>query len=291
VAHALTRRLLGRGSRPQLGGACACLALVSWTAVCLFPAYWLLVTSFKGADEITTVPPSFWIRRPTTANYEHILFAVEVPLVRWLWNSLVVSVGSTIGTVLVCGMAGYAFARLRFRGRETLFWALLATTLVPDWSTLVPALVWTRTLGLHDTHWVLILPHLASPFAVFLVRQFMVTHPRELFDAARVDGATEVGIWWRIAMPLARPALAALGAFTFIGSWNDFLWPLVVTNKAAMFTAQVGVVTMRSLVLGSGPQYGVVMATAVVLSLPPVLAFFLMQRHLVRGLTMGALKG
>jgi multiple sugar transport system permease protein len=146
-------------------------------------------------------------------------------------------------------------------------------------------------LGLHDTYTVLILPSIASPFAVFLIRQFVVTLPSELFDAAKVDGASELVQWWRIAMPLSRPVLAALGMFTFVGTWNEFLWPLVVMNSASMFTVQVGVVTMRNLVQGGGADYGLVMATAVVLSLPPIVAFLTMQKYLVRGLTIGALKG
>jgi len=292
IARASTRtadRPLWRRFSP--GGVLLRLALIGWALICLFPVYWLIITSLKAPSEITTIPPSFWIRRPTLENYQYIFSAVELPMVRWLWNSTIVSVGSTAGTLLICGMAGYAFARKRFRGRDAIFWMLIATLLIPGWSTLVPALVWTKLLGLHDTYWVLILPNFASPFAVFLIRQFTVTQPGELFDAARVDGAGEIGIWWRIAMPLAKPVLAALGTFVFIGTWNEFLWPLVVTNKASMFTAQVGVVTMRSLVQGSGPQYGVIMATAVVLSLPPIVAFLIMQRQLVRGLTVGALKG
>lgn len=286
-----TRSGLARTIRRAWSGQTIALGLlIVWATLSLFPVYWLMITSLKGQGEIGVLPPSMWVKSPTLENYVYI-FSTEVPFVQWLWNSTIVSIGSTVGTLLVCSLAGYSFARKRFWGRDALFWSLIATMLIPGWSTLVPSLVWVRQIGLLDTYWVLILPQVASPFAVFLMRQFLVTQPSELFDAARVDGCGEIGLWWRIAMPLAKPVLAALGTFVFIGTWNDFLWPLVVINKASMFTAQVGVVTMRSLVFMGGMQYGFVMATAVVLSLPPILAFLVMQRQLVRGITVGALKG
>jgi len=286
VGHSTAR------ARPRIpiSQALAFLGLVIWAVIALFPVYWLVITSFKAATEIRSLPPSFGIQQPTLDNFA-FLFAYPVPLPRWLFNSSLVSIGATVGTLLVCAAAAYAFARKRFPARDMLFWSLIASMLIPGWSTLVPSYVWTRILGLHDTYTVLILPAIASPFAVFLIRQFLVTLPSELFDAARVDGASEIGLWWRIAMPLCKPVLAALGMFTFVGTWNDFLWPLVVMNSASMFTIQVGVVTMRNLVQGGGSDYGLVMATAIILSAPPVVAFLAMQKYLVRGLTVGALKG
>jgi multiple sugar transport system permease protein len=289
AARARERSATPRPSLPVLQ-IVGMLGLITWAAIALFPVYWLIITSLKPAAEIRSLPPSFGLQNPTLDNFI-FLFNFPVPLTRWLLNSSVVSVAATAGTLLICSAAAYAFARKRFPARDFLFWALIASMLVPGWSTLVPSYVWTRMLGLHDTYSVLILPSIASPFAVFLIRQFLMTLPSELFDAAKVDGASELVQWWQIAMPLSRPVLAALGMFTFVGTWNEFLWPLVVMNSASMFTVQVGVVTMRSLVQGGGADYGLVMATAVVLSLPPVVAFLMMQKHLIRGLTIGALKG
>ncbi|MGH2459709.1 MAG: carbohydrate ABC transporter permease, partial [Chloroflexota bacterium] len=227
---------------------------------------------------------------PSLDNFSQ-LFDSNQPILRWLANRGIVSIGSTIGVLIVCSLAGYSFSRMRFRGRDTIFWSLIATMLIPGWTTLVPLYVWTRILDIHNTYWVLILPGMASPFAVFLCRQFIVTLPGELFDAARVDGCSELGLWARIALPLSKPVLAVLGIFTFIAQWNDFLWPLVVIDKPELFTIQVGVVTLQSFIEGAGPQYGLIMATAVTLSLPPIVAFLIMQRYLVQGLTIGALKG
>ncbi|HVC33397.1 MAG TPA: carbohydrate ABC transporter permease [Chloroflexota bacterium] len=275
---------------PWLGRTVVVVGLGGWAATSLFPMYWMVITALKGPAEITALPPSMWVHVPTLANLVYV-FTAPVPFIRWLGNSTIVSTSSTFGTLAICSSAGYSFARMRFRGRDAIFWSLIATMLVPGFSTLIPSYVWTQMLGLHDTYWVLILPSFASPFAVFLTRQFIVTLPSELFDAGRVDGCSEFGLWWRIAIPLSQPVLAALGTFVFVGSWNDFLWPLVVISKLTMFTVQVGVVTMQGFVQGAGPDYGTIMATALVLSIPPIVAFLFMQRYLVSGLTIGAIKG
>lgn len=290
VGRPSTARRARRRWALSVGQSLALIGLIVWTIILLFPAYWMVITAFKGPSEVQAIPPSFWVKAPTLDNFTQ-LFDSNQPIARWLWNSAVVSVGATVGVLVVCSLAGYSFARKRFRGRDTIFWALIATMLIPGWTTLVPLYVWTRMLDLHNTYWVLILPGMASPFAVFLCRQFIVTLPGELFDAARVDGCSELGLWARIVLPLSKPVLAVLGIFTFIAHWNDFLWPLVVIDRPEMFTIQVGVVTLQAFIEGAGPQYGLIMATALVLSLPPIVAFLVMQRYLVQGLTIGALKG
>jgi len=270
------------------------LILTAWALFSLFPLYWCVITSLKLPADISAVRPSLVVTRFTLESYRQFLQGVgysNAPVGRWFHNSVLVTVATTIGVLLVCSTAGYSFARKRFWGRDALFWTLIFTMLIPGWSTLVPAYVLTRQWHMHDTYWVLILPALPAPFGVFLIRQFTVTLPDELFQAARVDGASELQLWSRIALPLSRPVLATLGMFTLIGSWNEFLWPLLVLNKSRMFTLLVGASTIMYQFRGSGPNYGIAMAVAVLMSVVPVAGFLLMQRQMIRGLTIGALKG
>ena len=188
-------------------------------------------------------------------------------------------------------MAGYAFARKRFPGRDLIFWGIIITMLVPGWSTIIASYVWTLQLGLHDTYWGLILPGMASAFSVFLFRQFAVTLPEELFQAAKIDGASEWQAYTNVLLPLSRPVLAALAMFVLVDSWNEFLWPLLIINKQAMYTVPVGVNLIMYQIKGQGPDYGIGMAAAVVLSIVPVVGFLLVQRQMIEGLTVGALKG
>ncbi len=163
--------------------------------------------------------------------------------------------------------------------------------LVPAWSTIIASYVLTLKLGMHDTYWALILPGLASPFALFLFRQFAVTLPDELFQAARIDGAHELQLWWMITLPLSRPVLATLAIFTFTYHWNDFLWPLLVLNRPQIYTMPVGVSIIMFQLKGTGPAYGIGMSAAILMSVLPIVAFLLMQRQMIQGITIGSLKG
>ena len=184
-----------------------------------------------------------------------------------------------------------SFARKRFPGRDKLFWLIISTMLVPAWSTIIASYVLTLKLGMHDTYWALILPGLASPFALFLFRQFAVTLPDELFQAARIDGAHELQLWWMITLPLSRPVLATLAIFTFTYHWNDFLWPLLVLNRPQIYTMPVGVSIIMFQLKGTGPAYGIGMSAAILMSVLPIVAFLLMQRQMIQGITIGSLKG
>jgi multiple sugar transport system permease protein len=270
------------------------LVLVAWALFALFPLYWGLLTSFKAPQDVATLPPSIVITRPSVENYRLFFQGVGIsnaPVGRWFINSVLVTTATTLGTLLLASLAGYSFARKRFWGRDAIFWALIATMLIPEWSTIVPTYVLAHWLDMFDTYWVLILPGLASPFAVFLVRQFMLTLPEEIFQAAKVDGAGELQLWYRIALPLSKPVLGTLGVFVLVGSWNQFLWPLLVLNKSQMFTLLVGASTITTQIQGAGPSYGIAMAVAVIMSVVPVVAFLIMQRQLIRGLTIGGVKG
>lgn len=278
----------------SVGRWLALLLLIGWAVFSLFPLYWGISTSLKPPEDVATIPPSFVIRRLSVENYRRFLLGVGVanaPVMRWLFNSCLVTAATTLGTLLLASLAGYSFARKRFWGRDLIFWSLIGTMLIPEWSVIVPTYVLTHQMDLHDTYWVLILPALASPFAVFLVRQFMLTLPEELFQAARVDGANELQLWYHIALPLSRPVLGTLGIFVLVGSWNQFLWPLLVLNKSHMFTLLVGASTIIYQIQDTGPNYGISMAVAVIMSVIPVTAFLIMQRQMIRGLTIGAIKG
>jgi len=270
------------------------LVLIMWAAFSLFPIYWAFITSFKPPDDVSSLPPKVYLTEVSFHSYDSLFKGVGVANANvglWFLNSCIVTAGTMVGTLLLASLAGYSFAKKEYPGRDYMFWMLIATMLIPGWATLVPQYLFTGQLGLHDTFWVLILPGLASPFAVFLVRQFMITLPSELFQAARVDGASEWQLWSRIALPLSRPVLGTLAVFTLVSSWNQFLWPMLVLNKNRKFTLLVGASTIMYQFQDRGPTYGISMAVAVLMSAVPVITFLILQRQMVRGLTIGALKG
>ena len=291
-------RLLKRYVFPEGWGSflqyVAFLLVLLLAVISVFPLYYCIITSLKPPEEVATVPPSLVLRRVSLQSYRDFLEGTGVanaPVSRWFLNSTVVTIVNTAGVLLINSLAGYSFARKQFPGKQVLFALIISTMLVPGWSTIIASYALTFKMGLHDTYWVLILPALASPFAVFLVRQFMLTLPTELFQAAIVDGASEFQLWSRIAIPLCKPVLAVLGLFTIIGSWNDFLWPLLVLNKSHMYTLPVGVSVIMYQIQGRGPDYGIAMSAAILMSIVPIVAFLLMQKQMVQGLTIGALKG
>ncbi len=272
----------------------ALLMVIILAIVALFPLYFALVTSFRLPEDVGTVPPKLGFSTPSVENYMTFFRGAGAsgsPVSRWFLNSLIVTVASTIAVPFLASLAGYAFARKRFPGRDLIFWSILVTMLVPGWSTIIASYVWTLKLGMHDTYWGLILPGMASAFSVFLFRQFAVTLPEELFQAAKIDGASEWQAYTNVLLPLSRPVLAALAMFVLVDSWNEFLWPLLIINKQAMYTVPVGVNLIMYQIKGAGPDYGIGMAAAVVLSVVPVVGFLLVQRQMIEGLTVGALKG
>jgi multiple sugar transport system permease protein len=234
------------------------------------------------------------VTEPTLYNYQELFLGAGragAPVGKWYLNSIIVTAAVTAGVPFLASLAGYAFARKRFPGRDAIFWAIIATMLVPGWSTIIASYVLTLEMGLHDTFWGIILPGLASPFAVFLFRQFALTLPEELFQAARIDGASELQQYTRILIPLSRPVLATLAMFTLVATWNDFLWPLLILNDNDNFTLPVGVNLIMYQIQGEGPDYAIGMSAAIVMSLIPIIGFLLVQRQMIEGITIGALKG
>ncbi|MGQ9552973.1 MAG: carbohydrate ABC transporter permease [Anaerolineae bacterium] len=272
----------------------AFLLVLALAAISLFPLYFCTITAFKPPADVATVPPSLVIRRVSLENFRQFLEGTGVanaPVGRWFLNSSLVTIVNTFGGLLVSSLAGYSFARKNFPGRRLVFSLIISTILIPGWSTIIASYALTYRMGLHDSYWVLILPAMASPFAVFLVRQFMLTLPTELFQAAIVDGASEWQLYARIAVPLCKPVLAVLALFTIVGTWNDFLWPLLVLNQQSRYTLPVGVSMIMYQIQGRGPSYGIGMAASILMSIVPIIAFLLMQKQMVQGLTIGALKG
>ncbi|MCD6318215.1 carbohydrate ABC transporter permease [Candidatus Aerophobetes bacterium] len=266
----------------------ALLVVIILAITFLMPLYWMVTGSFKVMTATYVVPPDLFPKNPTIENYIQLLFR-NIPSFRWLTNSFIVAGGATILIILFSSLAGYSFAKKRFPGRTILFWLLLATIMLPLQVTFIPLFILMRRLNLFNTLLGMLLPGVAWPFGIFLMRQFIQTIPSEIIDAGRIDGASEIGIWWRIIIPLSKPALGALGIFSFMGVWNDYMWQLVMAKDVKMMTLPVGVSgVMRGQTL---INYGLGMAGATFAFIPMLVIFLVFQSYFVKGLTMGAVKG
>lgn len=275
-----------RVRRATLVKAASYLALAAISALMLFPFAWMLASSFKPFTEIFA-GRSFLPEQPTLANYASLFQQSDA--LRKVWNSLYIAALYTALAVFLCAMGGYAFAKFRFPGRGVLFGFLLATMAVPFAVVMVPLFIMMRN-WFHwiDTPWPLIVPWAANAFGIFFMRQYMLSVPDDMLDAARVDGASELRIFLRIVLPVSRPGLASLAILFFVLKWNDFLWPLAVLRSEEVQTVPVMLNSLQ------GPPgrtaFDVLMAGSVVSVLPMLLLFLLLQRHLVVGLTAGAVR-
>jgi multiple sugar transport system permease protein len=267
--------------------ALAYLLLSAWAVVALFPLYWMVTTALKPPSIVMSLPPEWIPRTLTLANFADAFGAS--PVLRWTVNSFVVAGGVTLWQLLFASMAGYGFAKKQFPGKEILFWVYVSSMLVPGFALLIPLYTLMAKLGLINTYLGIAAPGLSAPFGAFLMRQFMQTLPSELIDAGRIDGCGELGVYWRIILPLAKPGLAVLGIFIFMGQWGAFLWPLVVTSSSEMRTLVVGFATLAQRELRV--NYGASMAASTYVALPMLVVFFAFQRYFLRGVTIGALKG
>ncbi|HEY3165481.1 MAG TPA: carbohydrate ABC transporter permease [Candidatus Limnocylindrales bacterium] len=276
-----------RRGRRAVSSAAWYLVLTVLAFITVFPFLWMLLTSLKGAaDPLTSVPPQFIPAHPTFANYERVLALLPVPT--YFQNSIIVAVLVTGLNVLVSAMAAYPLAKMRFRGREAVFYLLLATLIVPAQLTYIPSFILAvNFFHYYDTLAAVILPGIASAFNIFLMRQAFRAIPNDLIDAARVDGAGEWRIWRQILLPVVRPSLAAVAIFTFVTSWNDFLWPSLMLHSPKGLTLPVGLVALQGQFVSDFRAT----AAGVTLTVIPILLFFVVvQRWFVRGLA-GAVKG
>jgi multiple sugar transport system permease protein len=256
-------------------------ALISVT-----PFVFMLLISFQDVHFISGNPLTWIPRAPTLATYEHVLHTSN--FLRWVLNSLIVAGGVTLIILLIQSMAGYVFAKKQFPGRDILFMLILAGIMVPRAVTIIPAFFIAKDLSLLNNYGGLILPPLALPLGVFLMRQTMQAVPSELLDAGRIDGASEFGLYWRIALPLVTPGMAVLGIYSFMEQWREFLWPLITTTVDAMKTLPVGLSIFNTEFQN---DYGVQMAGVLLSVVPFMIVFLFFQRYFIKGLTIGALKG
>nr|WP_116951678.1 carbohydrate ABC transporter permease [Jiangella endophytica] len=256
----------------------------------VFPTWWMVTASFKPMSEILRIPPTLWPSAPTTEAYGQV-FDLQ-PFAQQYWNSMYIAALVTVGTIAVSSMAGYAFARIRFPGANLLFGVVLIGLLVPAEVTIVPLFRLVNWAGLIDTHWPLIvIPIIGAPsvLATFIMRQYFLTLPTELEEAARMDGLSRAGIFRRIAFPLARPAVAAVAIFTFLHSWNLFLEPLVFLSSRENFTLPLALTQYVDAY--GGPMWNVQLAATTLTVLPVLGVFLLAQRQFVEGLANTGLKG
>jgi multiple sugar transport system permease protein len=260
--------------------------LIAGLVAMVGPFVWMALSSLKPEPEVRRVPPTWWPEAPTLDNFRELFDRLDFP--SYFLNSVIVAVAVTVGNVLFSSSLGYALAKLNFPGRRGLFALVLGTLMVPGMVTFVPLFVVVSKLGLVNTYAGLILPFLAQAFGVFLMRQFMLSIPDELLEAARVDGANEFRIFWQVVLPLCRPALATLGILTFLGSWNNFLWPLVAATTEDRYTLPVALALYS--VGQNRTQYGLLMAGSVVVVVPVLIVFVVLQRHFVRGIATTGLK-
>lgn len=275
MARARLRQQLKRGGLFLLAAALAGLTVM--------PLLWMVSGAFKGPSEMYT--PGLIPQSPTFANFQYVF--TEAPLLRWMGNSLFVSLTVTVLGLFFHSMSAYALARLRFPGRDAIFFGIFATFLVSLPVILVPLFILVRELGMVNRYSGLIVPSIFHAFGIFLLRQFYLGIPRELEEAAVVDGAGYWRIYWQIILPLSRPILAALFVFFFLANWNSFLWPLVITTDRDLYVVQVGIATFRQQ-YASSQNY--IMAASTIVALPTVLLFFLFQRQLIESIKTSGLK-
>ncbi|MCM3706576.1 MULTISPECIES: carbohydrate ABC transporter permease [Cytobacillus] len=255
------------------------IVLLAGSVLVISPLWWMISTSLKSPAEIAQYPPTFVPKEIHFSNY--VKAWQTAPFTRWAMNTFFIAFCGMVGSVIVNSLVAYAFAKIRFKGRSFLFMVVLSTMLIPGFVTMVPQYILFSKLGWVNTYLPLIVPaFLGSAFFIFLLRQFMMTIPNELIEAAVLDGANHIQIWWHIMLPLTKPALIAVAIFSFNGAWNDLLGPLLYLNDESLYTLQIGLQTFKGTVQ---TQWHYLMAMSVMVLLPVVLLFFFFQKHFIEG--------
>jgi multiple sugar transport system permease protein len=262
------------------------LVLFPLAIVMLIPMIWMIITSFETLSETRHFPPILIPSSLQWQNYTAVL--QQAPFARWFMNTLIVTVVVVAGNLLFCSLAGYAFARIKFFGRDVVFILVLATLMIPFQVIIIPTFIIVRKLGLIDTLGALIVPNLAGAFGIFLLRQFFRSLPIELEEAARIDGASRLGVLFKIVLPLSGPVLATVAVITFLWTWNDFLWPLVTLYSPNNMTLQLGLTTFQG---AHSTNTHLLMAANVMSVLPVLFLFVFAQRFFIRGIATSGLKG
>lgn len=251
----------------------------------IFPIYWIVTGSFKDPAAVNAAKPQWFPLSPTTYNYARLF---DNPALRWLFNSVLISVLAMGLTCLTAAMAGYALAKKRFVGKHILFTLLICAMALPKQVVLVPLLKEMSFLGLHDTIWAVVLPTVGWPFGIFLMKQFSETIPTEMLEAVRIDGAGEIQTFLTIVLPIVQPGIGALAIFTFISTWNDYFLQLIMLNSKNTLTISLGIAKLQA---EMSNDFGLIMAGAALGAIPIIAVFLMFQKYFTQGITMGAVKG
>ena len=290
IAQAHRRMRLTRRLRRTAGEVAVHLVLIPMVALFMLPLAWMLSTSLKNSSGVFAFPPQ-WI--PDPIQWENYGQAMTVlPFGRFFLNTAILTFSAMFGQLLTCSLVAFSFARLRWKGRHTLFIIVLTTMMLPNQVTLIPTFLIFRQLGWLDTFLPMIVPAFfaGGPFLIFLMRQFFMTLSPELDDAARIDGASTFGIYWRIILPLAKPVLIAAAIFSFEAHWNDFFRPLIYLQSSRNYTLSLGLHAFNSN-YGQGTDWHLLMAASLVVMLPVILVFFFAQRYFIQGVVFSGVKG
>lgn len=259
--------------------------LIGAAIVIVFPFVWMIFTSFKPETEIVRFPPALWPESVSFTSYLDIWH--RIPFLKFFKNSVIFASGVTLISLLLDSMAAYAFARLKFRGRNVLFVLVLVALMIPVQVTMIPLFIMLNKFGWIDTYAGLIIPRATNAFGIFMLRQFFIGLPKELDESARIDGCSEFRLYWQIIMPLAKPAIASLALFHFMYNWNDLLWPLIITNSDALRTLPAGL----ALFMGQHVvEYGILTAGAAIALAPLVIAFLMAQKYFIQGIAFTGIK-
>jgi multiple sugar transport system permease protein len=275
-----------KGAKRGLGRGALHVALLLGGATMIMPLLWMAITALKTGGQVFEFPPR-WIPRPAVWDNFVQVWRV-VPLAKFFLNSLLVAFLATAGEVVTSAMAAYAFAQLRFAGRDRLFFGYLATLMIPWSVTMIPVFILVRLMGGTDTYWALIVPGIFTAYGTFMLRQFFMTIPGEMVDAARIDGCGHIRIFLHVTLPLSKSAIATLTTFSFMGNWNSFLWPLIVTNSSEKMTLPVGLAAFQGMY---GTDWPLLMAGSLLTLLPVILVFLACQKYFVEGMKLSGFGG
>ena len=252
----------------------------------IVPFIWMISTSLMPTGMANRYPPVLFPKETTFQHYRTLFTQLNV--LRYFLNSLIIATSVTVISLVFNSMAGFAFAKYRFPGKQKLFKLLLSAMVIPAQVTMLPLFLMLNRMGLVNTYWGIIIPGLASIYGIFLIRQYIMSIPDSLIEAARIDGATDFYIYWRIILPLAKPILVTLALFTFMGAWNDFLWPLIILTRDRMYTLPVALANL----MGEHVQdTEMMMAGSVITILPVLIVFLTLQKYYIRGIMLGSVKG
>ncbi|MDX2255448.1 MAG: carbohydrate ABC transporter permease [Pseudanabaenaceae cyanobacterium bins.39] len=263
------------------------ILLVAIATLTIFPLLWLVSTAFKSPSEnISQAIPKLLPAEPTLANFIKVWQNSRFDL--YLWNSFLVSSITVVLNLLFCSLAAYPLARVKFKGREPIFWAIVGTTMIPFQITMIPLYILAVQLNLKNTYTGLIFPYVISAFGIFLLRQSFQSVPKEMEEAARIDGCSSIGIWWHVMLPSARPALITLSVFTFVAMWGDFLWPLVIVDKPELYTLPRGIASLAS---AFSEDWRLIAAGSAISLLPICIVFVFLQRYIIPTEASAGVKG